>query len=161
MSSRGTTTFHPQTARPIPKSHKKFDHCQIWTQLPLLDFPKRANTARTTQPDFSQHFFKQHVDDWKVRIKTQIQGDLDENPMGQALVDLIHKEPKILAKEVRWLQDKAWKACRRAGERREHRNKTQNTLSKRISLLKAALTETAPLQPKTRSKEPRGKPCRG
>ena len=35
----------PQTARPIPKSHKKFDHCQIWTHLPHLDFPKRANTA--------------------------------------------------------------------------------------------------------------------
>ena len=60
----------PQTARPISKSHKKFDHCQIWTQLPNLDFPKRANTARTTQPDFSQRidkvFFKRHVDDWKV-----------------------------------------------------------------------------------------------
>jgi len=79
----GTTTSHP---RPMPKSHKKFDHCQIWTQLPHLDFPKRANTAWTTQPDFSQHidtvFFKRHVDDWKVRIKTQIQGDLDENPTG-------------------------------------------------------------------------------
>jgi len=57
-----------------------------------------------------------------------------------------------LAKEVRWLQDKAWKARRRAGERREHRNKTQNTLLKRISLLTAALTETAPLQPKDRIK---------
>jgi len=43
----------PQTAKPNPKSHKKFDHCQIWTQLPHLDFPKRANMARTTQPDFS------------------------------------------------------------------------------------------------------------
>jgi len=73
---------------------------------------------------------------------------LDENPTGQALVDLIHKEQKILAKEVRWLQDKAWKARRRAGKRKEHRNKTQNTLLKRISLLKAALLETTPLQPK-------------
>jgi len=53
---------------------------------------------------------------------------LDENPTGQVLADLIHKEQKILAKEVRWLQDKAWKARRRAGDRREHRNKTQNTL---------------------------------
>jgi len=93
----------PQTARPIPKSHKKFDHCRIWTQLlPHLDFPKRVNTARTTQPDFSQRidtvFFKRHVDDWKVRTKTQIQGDLDENPTGQALADLIHKEPKSLQK---------------------------------------------------------------
>jgi len=49
-----------------------------------------------------------------------------ENPIGQALADLIHKEQKILAKEVRWLQDKAWKARRRAEQRREHRNKTQN-----------------------------------
>ena len=58
-------------------------------------------------------------------IYIQIRGDLDENPTGQALADLIHKEQKILAKEVRWLQNKAWKARRRAGERREHRNKTQ------------------------------------
>jgi len=42
----------------------------------------------------------------------------------------------------------AWKARRRAGERKEHRNKTQNTLLKRISLLKAALTETTPKQPR-------------
>jgi len=141
----------PQTSKPNPKSHKKFDHNQIWTQLPHLDFPKLANTARTTPPDFSQRintvFFKRHVDYWKVR-KTQIQGDLVENPTGQALVDLIHKKQKILAIEARRLQDKAWKARRRAGERKEHRNKTQNTLIKRISLLKAALTETAPLQPK-------------
>jgi len=134
----------------------RFDHCQIWTQLPHLDFPKQASTARTTQPDFSQRIdtvlFKRHVDDWKTRIKTKIQGDLNENPTGQALADLIHKEPKILAKEVRWLQDKAWKARKRAGERREHRNKTQNSLLKRISLLTAALTETAPLQPKDRIK---------
>ena len=61
-------------------------------------------------------------------IKTQIQGDLNENPTGQALADLIHKEQKILAKEVRWLQDKAWKARKRASERREHRNKNQNSL---------------------------------
>jgi len=151
-----TWNYHlpPQTARLIPKSHQKFDYCQIWTQLPHLDFPKRANTARTTQPDFSQRvdtvFFKRHVDDWKARIKTQIQGDLDESPKGQALADLIHKEQKILAKEVRWLQDKAWKARRPASERREHRNKTQNTLLKRISLLTAALSETAPLQPQDR-----------
>jgi len=113
-----TWNYHlpPQTTKPNPKSHKKFDHCQIWTQLPHLDFPKRANTVRTTQPDFSQRidtvFFKRHVDDWKVRIKTQIQGDWDENPKGQVLADLIHKEQKILAKEVRLLQDKAWKARR-------------------------------------------------
>jgi len=77
---------------------------------------------------------------------------LVENPTGQALADLIHKEQKILAKEVRWLQDKAWKARRRAREKKEHRNETQNTLSKRISLLKAALTETTPLQPKDKIK---------
>jgi len=57
-----------------------------------------------------------------------------------------------LAKEVRWLQDKAWKERRRAGERREHRNKTQNTLLKRISLLTAALSETTPLQPQDKIK---------
>jgi len=77
---------------------------------------------------------------------------LTENPTGQALADLIHKEQEVLAKEVRWLQDKAWKARRRAGERKEHRNKTQNTLRQRISVLKAALTETAPLQPKDKIK---------
>jgi len=68
------------------------------------------------------------------------------------LADLIHKEQNILAKEVRWLQDKAWKARRRAGERREYRNKTQSTLLKRISLLTTALSETAPLQPQDRIK---------
>ena len=56
-------------------------------------------------PDFSQRidtvFFKRHVDEWKTRIATQIQGDLKDNPTGQALADLIHKEQKILAKEVR------------------------------------------------------------
>ena len=62
------------------------------------------------------------------------------------------RNQKIMAKEVRWLQVKAWKARRRAGERRQHRNKTKNTLLKRISLLTAALTETAPLQPKERIK---------
>jgi len=127
----------PSTTKPNPKSHEKFDHNQIWTQLPHLDFPKLAKTARTTPPDFSQRidtvFFKRHVDDWKARIKTQIKGDLDENPTGQALADLIHKEQKNLAKEVRWLQDKAWKARRRAGERKEHRNETQNNPLKRIS----------------------------
>jgi len=61
---------------------------------------------------------------------------LDENPTGQALSDLIHKEQFFLAKEVRI----------RAGERKEHTNKTQNTLLKRISLLKAALAETTPKQ---------------
>ena len=58
----------------------------------------------------------------------------------------------FLAKEVRWLQDKAWKARRRAGERKEHRNKPQNNLLKRISLLTTALWETAPLQPQDRIK---------
>jgi len=146
----------PQVTKPNPKSHKKFDHNQIWTQLPHLDFPKLANPAWTSPPDFSQRidtvFFKRHVDDWKVRIKTQIQGDLVKNPTGQALADLIHEEQEILAKEVRWLQDKAWKARRRAGERKEHRNKTQNTLRQRISLQKAALMGTAPLQPKDKIK---------
>jgi len=153
-----TWNYHlpPSTAQPNPKSHQKFDRNQIWTQLPQLDFPRLANTARTTPPDFSQQidtvFFKRHVDNWKARIKTQIQEDLDENLTGQALADLIHKEQKILAKEVRWLQDKAWRARKRAGERKEHRNKTQNTLLKSISLLKAALTETTPLQPKDKIK---------
>jgi len=97
-------------------------------------------------------FFKRHVDDWKTRIKTQIQGDLNKNPTGQALADLIHKGQKILVKEVRWLQDKAWKARRRAGGRREHRSKTQNSPLKGISLLRAALKETAPLQPEDKIK---------
>jgi len=125
-----TWNYHlpPQTTRPLPKSHKEFDHCQIWTQLPHLDFPKQTNTAQTTQPDFSERidtvFCKRRVDDWKTRIKTQIQLDLEKNPTGQVLAGLIHKEPKFLTKEVRYLQDKKWKALRRAGERREHRNKT-------------------------------------
>jgi len=155
----------PQITKPNSKSHKKIYHNQIWTQLPNLDFPKLANPARTTPPDFPQRidtvFFKRHVDDWKVRIKKQIQGDLVETPTGQALVDLIHKEQEILAKEVRWLQDKAWKACGQAGERKEHRNKTQNTLRQRISLLKAVLTETAPLQPKDKIKGANQKAMQG
>ena len=96
-----------------------------------------------------------------VLSRSQIKGDLDINLTSQALADLIHKEPKIFAKEVRCLQDKAWKARRRAGERREHRNQTQNTLFKRISLLTAALSETAPLQPKDRIKGPQREPCKG
>jgi len=125
-----TWNYHlpPQAIRTLPKSHQKFDHCQIWTQLPHLDFPKQASTALTTQPDFSQRidtvFFKRHVDDWKTRIKMQIQGDLNENPTGQALADLIHKEQIILAKEVRWLQDKAWKA--RDEQAREENTETKH-----------------------------------
>ena len=92
------------------------------------------------------------MDEWKTRIATQIQGDLKENPTGQALADLIQKEQRILAKEVRRLQDKAWKARKRASERREHRNKNQNLLLKRISLLEAAFRETAPLQPQDKIK---------
>jgi len=120
-----TWNYHlpPQVAKPNPKSHKKFDHNQIWTQLPHLDFPRLANPARTTPVDFSQRidtvFFKRHVDDWKTRIKTQIQGELTETLTGQVLADLIHKEQEVLAIEVRWLQDKSWKVRRRAGERIE------------------------------------------
>jgi len=77
---------------------------------------------------------------------------LTENPTGQALTDLIQKEQDVLAKEGRWLQDKARKARRRAGERKEHRNKTQNTLRYRISLLKVALTEPVLIQPKVKIK---------
>ena len=69
------------------------------------------------------------VDDWKVRIKSQIKGELDVNPTGQALADLNHEEQNILAKEVRWLQDKAWKARRRAGERKEHTETKHKTPS--------------------------------
>ena len=93
-----TWNYHlpPSTTTPNPKSHKKIDHHQIWTQLSHLEFPKLANTARTTPPDFSQQidtvFFKRHVDDWKARIKTQIQEELTKTPMGQALADLIQKE---------------------------------------------------------------------
>jgi hypothetical protein len=101
------------------------------------------------------------MDEWKTRIETQIQGDLTENPTGQALADLIHKEQKILAKEVRRLQDKAWKARKRASEKREHRNKSQNLLLKRISLLEAALRETAPLQPQDKIKRATRKAMQG
>jgi len=57
---------------------------------------------------------------------------------------LIQQEQGILAREIKRLKDKAWKARRRAGERKEHRNNTQNDLRQRIYLLKAALTEAAP-----------------
>jgi len=153
-----TWKYHlpPYVAKLNPKSHKRFDHYQIWTQLPHMDFPKQANLARTPPPDFSQRietvFFTRHTDDWKVRIKKRIPGELEENPTGQAVADQIHKEQEILAKEVRWLQDKAWNARRRAGERKEHRNKTQNNLRQRISLLKAALVEAEPPQAKDRIK---------
>ena len=36
-----------QTAVPNPKSLKKFDHNQIWTQLPHLDFPKHSWTSQS------------------------------------------------------------------------------------------------------------------
>ena len=67
-----TWNYHlpPQVAKPNPKSHKKFDHDQIWTQLPHMNFPRLANPARTPPTDFSQRihtvFFKRHVDDCKV-----------------------------------------------------------------------------------------------
>ena len=77
------------------------------------------------------------------------------------MADLIHKEQKILAKEVRRLQDKAWKARKRASERREHRNKSQNLLLKRISLLEAALRETAPSQPHDKIKRATRKAMQG
>jgi len=125
-----------------------------------MDFPRLDSNhhqpSTDPPPDFSQRigtvFFKRHINDWKVRIKKQIQGELTETPTGQALADLIQKQQEIVAKEVRWLQDKAWKTRRRAGERKEHRNKNQNTLRHRISLLKAALAEAAPLQPKDKIK---------
>ena len=127
MFSPGTITSHPRSPEHSLNLTKK-----------LTTAKYGPSTARTTQPDFSQRmdtvFFKRHVDEWKTRIKTQIQGYLKESPTGQALADLIHKEQKILAKEVRRLQDKAWKARKRASERREHRNKNQNLLLKRISL---------------------------
>jgi len=45
---------------------------------------------------------------------------LTETLTGQVLADLMHKEQEVLAKEVRWLQDKSWKVRRRAGERIEY-----------------------------------------
>jgi len=93
-----TRIYHltPLVAKPNPKSHKKFDYDQIWTKLPHMDFPKLDNPTRTPPPDFSHRidtvFFQRHIDDWKARIKTQIQGELTKNPMGQALADLIQKE---------------------------------------------------------------------
>jgi len=135
-----TWNYHlpPDVTKPNPKSHTKFDHNQIWTQLPHMDFPEQTHPARIPPPDFSQRidtvFFKRHTDDWKAQIKKQMLGDLAENPTGQALANLIQKKQDILAKDVRWLQDKAWKMRRRAGERKEHRNKTQNNLRQQIFL---------------------------
>jgi len=105
----------------------KFDHCQVWTQLPQLDSPKLTNTARTTQPDFSQRidtvFFKRHVDDWKVRIKSQIKGELDVNPTGQALADLIHEEQKSWQKKYGGYRIKL-------GKHAEEQGKGNNTETK-------------------------------
>jgi len=124
-----TWNYHlpPQAARPIPKSHRKFDHCQVWTQLPHLDFPKQTNTARTTQPDISQRidtvFFKRNVDDWKVRIKSQIKGELDVNLTGQALADLIHEEQNFWQKRHGGYKIKH-------GKHAEERGKEKNTETK-------------------------------
>jgi len=134
-----------------------------------MDFPKQAHSAWTPPPDISQRidtvFFKPHTDcstdDWKAQIKKQILGELEENLTGQALTDLIQKEQEILAKEVRWLQDKAGKARRRAGERKGHRNNTQNNLRQRISLLKAALAEAELPQSKDKIRRATRKAMRG
>jgi len=50
-----TWNYHlpPHVAKQNPKFHKKFDHNQIWTQLPHMDLPKQETPARTTPPDFS------------------------------------------------------------------------------------------------------------
>ena len=107
-----TWNYHlpPHITKPNPKSHKKFDHDQIWTQLPHMDCPEQTHPARTPPLDFPQRintvFFKRHADDWRTRIKDQILGEnLKENPTGQALANLIQREQAILAKEGRWLQD--------------------------------------------------------
>jgi len=99
-----TWNYHlsPHVTKLNPKSHKKFDHNQTWTQLPHINFPKQAHPARTPPPDISQRidtvFFKGHTDDWKARIKKQILGELEKNPTGEALADLIQKEQEILAR---------------------------------------------------------------
>jgi len=162
MPSNTGSCGHMELSSPTPCRETepqitiKLDHNQIWTQLPHMDFTKQANSARTPPPDFSQRidtvYFKRHTDDWKVRIKKRILGEMKENPTGQALAHLIQQEQEILAKEVRCLQDRAWKARRRAGERKEQRNNTQNNLRQRISLLKAALAEAAPSQSKDKMK---------
>jgi len=76
-----------------------------------LNFPEHTHSARTYPPDFSQRidtvFFKRYADEWRTRTKNQILGDLEEDPTCQSLADLIKKEQEILAKEVRWVQDKA------------------------------------------------------
>jgi len=86
-----TWNYHlpPQTARLIPKSHKKFDHCQLWTQWGSWVLKEVPNCPTWTSLNGQTHspnhptrllqridtvFFKRHVDDWKARIKTQIQG---------------------------------------------------------------------------------------
>ena len=107
-----------------PQIPLKFDHNQLWTQLPHLDSPKLANTARTTPPDFSKRidtvFFKRHVDDWKARIKTQIKEALAENPTGQALADLIHKEQKFWQKRSDGYRIKLGKHADVQAKRKEH-----------------------------------------
>jgi len=37
--------------------------------------------------------------------------ELDVNPTGQALADLIHEEQKILAKEIRWHEFELHRPC--------------------------------------------------
>jgi len=50
-----TWNYHlpPHVAKPKPKSHKKFHHNEICTQLPHMDFPEQENPARTTPADIS------------------------------------------------------------------------------------------------------------
>ena len=63
------------------------------------------------------------MDDWKVRIKTQIKGELDVNPTGQALADLIHEEQKSWRKK--------YGGCRiKLGKHAEGQEKGKNTETK-------------------------------
>ena len=45
-----TWNYHlpPHISRPNPKSYKKFDHNQIWTQPLHVDFPEHTHLARTS-----------------------------------------------------------------------------------------------------------------
>jgi len=130
-----------------------------------MNCPEQMHPACTPPPDFPQRIntllFKRHADDWRTRIKNQILGEnLKENSTGQALANLVQREQEILAKEVRWLQDIAWKVRRRAESGRNTGTKTKNS-RQRISLLKAILAKAELPQPQDKIRGATRKAMRG
>jgi len=118
-----------------PNHTKNIDHNQIWTQLPRMDFPEHtlwhtqpALLPQTSPSGLIRSFSKdtRTTGEYELKIRSK-EKNLRKNPSVQTLADLIQKKQEILAKEVRWLQDKAWKARRRAGGEWKTETKTKTT----------------------------------